>query len=226
LGVPERREVVALLSPLILGDAAARPERDPVGPVVDLDRVHHVRGEIGVEPAPELEPHEVHVERRVDGRARDVRIWMEVRRRVPADHNTGDTVVRTGCVVHRRIRVADLVAARFRRRADFPLAPERPAGRVVRERFEEEKRARGGRLRRRGGAMTAGRKKRADRHSSQEQKKRGTPHVHRTTVLRLSSAIVNTGDQREERVTPIELFCDLDFVFAITQVTSVRGEGV
>jgi low temperature requirement protein LtrA len=42
----------------------------------------------------------------------------------------------------------------------------------------------------------------------------------------LSSAIVNTGDQREERVTPIELFCDLDFVFAITQVTSVRGEGV
>jgi hypothetical protein len=74
--------------------------------------------------------------------------------------------------------------------------------------------------------MTAGRKKRADRHSSQEQKKRGTPHVHRTTVLRFSSDIVKIGDrkQREERVTPIELFVDLVFVFAIAQVTSIQGE--
>jgi hypothetical protein len=157
LGVPVGREVVALLGPLILGDAAARPECDPVGSVVDLDRVHHVRGEIGVEPAPKLEPYEIHVERRVDLRAREVPIGMELRRRVPADHNTGDTVVRTGRVVHGRVREADLMAARLRRRPDFPLGLERPADRVVLEPLDQEKRARGGRLRRLGGATAADR---------------------------------------------------------------------
>jgi hypothetical protein len=179
LGAPVLREVIALQSPLILGDAAARPQRDPVGPVVDLDGVQHGRGEIGVEPAPEFQPHQVVVSRRVDRRARDVPIWMEGRRRVPADHNTGDPVVRTGRVVDGRIRVADLMAARFRRRPDLPFGPERPAARVVRERVREEIPARGGCLRRLGGTMVVDRKERAAHRNSQEQEKRGTPHVHR-----------------------------------------------
>jgi hypothetical protein len=191
-----------MLNPLILGDAGivARPDRDPVARAVDLERVHHVRNDIGVEPAPETERHPPVVDRRVDLGARDVPIWMGLRRRVSADHNTGDTVVRTGAVVVGRIRVADLVAARFRRRADLPFRPELPAGRVVRERLHEAYRAGGGRLRRLGGAMAADRKQRADQQSSQEQENRGTPHVHRKTVLRFSTDIVKTGDrkQREE----------------------------
>jgi hypothetical protein len=78
---------------LILGDARARPERDPVGPVVDLDRVHHVRSGIGVEPPPEIEARNVDVGPDVDLRARDVLERMWFRRRVAADHDTGDTVV-------------------------------------------------------------------------------------------------------------------------------------
>jgi low temperature requirement protein LtrA len=41
------------------------------------------------------------------------------------------------------------------------------------------------------------------------------------------SDIVKTGDRKqcEERVTPIELFFDLVFMFAIAQVTSIQGEG-
>jgi low temperature requirement protein LtrA len=76
--------------------------------------------------------------------------------------------------------------------------------------------------------MAADRKKRADQQSSQEQENRAAPRVHRKTVLRFSSDIVKGGNrkQREERVTPIEPFFDLVFVFAIAQVTSIQGEGV
>jgi low temperature requirement protein LtrA len=43
----------------------------------------------------------------------------------------------------------------------------------------------------------------------------------------LPNGIVKTGDrkQREAQVTPLELFFDLVFMFAIVQVTSIQGEG-
>jgi hypothetical protein len=76
--------------------------------------------------------------------------------------------------------------------------------------------------------MAAHRKKHADHQGSQEQGKRGKPHVHRNVGLRPSSDIVKTGDRkrREERVTPIELFFDLVFVFAIRAGDEHPGQGV
>jgi hypothetical protein len=48
----------------------------------------------------------------------------------------------------------------------------------------------------------------------------------RSYACRVTLSRLETRKQREERVTPIELFFDPVFVFAIARVTSIQGEGV